>query len=261
MKKLIFGAILLALVIVVPVSTIAQVEISVSIALPPLIAFAAPPDVIVLPDTDDVYVVPDLGIDLFFWGGWWWRLWEGHWYRSHYYDRGWGYYSYVPRFYHDVDPSWRSYYRDHDWRGYRWDYERIPDQRLRKNWNTWRSDGYWQRQRTWGVEGYRPLPPRQRQDLRNWRQEQHRQRPEAQQYQQPRQQPQERVRRPQRPQPQQYQQQRSQPQQYQQQRPPQVQQPRQQPQERVRQPQRPQPQPQHAQPQGRPKGTEGEHQR
>jgi len=183
---LILGAVLLVSAMVVPVPLMAQVGISVNIGLPPPVTFVEPPQVIVLPDTDDVYVVPDIDIDLFFWDGWWWRLWDGHWYRSHYYNRGWAHYRSIPRFYYDVDPSWRVYYRDRDWRGHRWHYERIPDRRLERNWNSWRRNGYWHRQRTWGVEGYRPLPPRQRQDLRNWRQEQHRQRPDFQRYQQER---------------------------------------------------------------------------
>jgi hypothetical protein len=229
---------LFALAVVVPVSTMAAVDINVNISLPPPIVFQAPPDVIVLPDTNDVYVAPDVDADLFFWNGWWWRLWEGRWYRSHYYNRGWGYYNKVPSFYFDIDPDWRGHYRDHNWQGHRWDYERIPDRRLQQNWKTWHSDRYWERQKTWGVQGYQPRPQPQRQDLRNQRQQQYQQRPEVQQHQQ---------RQPQVQQPQ------AQPQ-------------RQQPQERVQQPQRQEQRPQgeqqqHSRPQGRPEGGEGEHQR
>jgi len=130
MKKLLFGTLLLALASVFPVMTMAAVDIRIGISLPPLIVFKAPPNVIVLPDTNDVYVVPDIDADLFFWNGWWWRPWEGLWYRSRYYNRGWGYYNAVPNFYFDVDPGWRGYYRDHNWNGHRWNYERIPDRRL-----------------------------------------------------------------------------------------------------------------------------------
>src|SRR5665647_71799 len=143
MKKLLFGTMLLALIIVVPLQTMAQVGISVNIGLPPPIVFGAPPDVIVMPDTDDVYVDPDINADLFFWNGWWWRLWEGRWYRSHYYNRGWSYYKTVPSFYFDVDPGWRGYYRDRNWYGHRWDYERIPSQRLQQNWKSWQNDRHW----------------------------------------------------------------------------------------------------------------------
>ena len=82
---------------------------------PPPIVFQAPPAVIVMPDTDNVYVIPDVSADLFFWNGFWWRLYDGLWYRSQYYDRGWGYYNNVPVFYYDVDPGWRGYYRNNNW--------------------------------------------------------------------------------------------------------------------------------------------------
>jgi hypothetical protein len=181
MKKLFFGTLLLALVIVVPIPTMAGVNIGIGISLPPPIVFEAPPDVIVLPDTNDVYVVPDVDVDIFFWNGWWWRPWEGRWYRSYYYNRGWRYYNNVPSFYFDVDPGWRGYYRDHNWYGHRWNYERISDQRRRQNWKSWHNNRHWERQRTWGVQSYQPRPQQQRQELRNQRQQQYQQRPEVQQ--------------------------------------------------------------------------------
>ena len=232
MKKLLLGTMLLALVIVVPVSTMAAADIYVNISLPPPIVFQEPPEVIVIPDTNDVYVVPYIDADLFFWNGWWWRLWEGRWYRSHYYDRGWGYYDNVPSFYFDVDPGWRGYYRDHNWYGHRWNHERIPYRQLQRNWKSWHNDRHWERQRTWGVQSYQPRPQQQIRELRQQRREQYQQRPEVRHRQQQRQ--------------------------------PQVQQPRQEPRERVQQPQRREPrpqdqQPQHSQPQEKPEGREGEH--
>ena len=232
MKKLLFGTILLALVFVFPIPTMARVDVGISISLPPPIVFAAPPMLIVLPETY-VYAVPDVDADIFFYNGWWWRLWEGRWYRSHYYNRGWRYYKNVPSFYFDVDPGWRGYYRDRNWYGHRWDYERIPHQQLRQNWKSWQNDRRWERKGTWGVQNYQPRPQPQRQELRQQRQQQYQQRPEVQQHQQQRQ--------------------------------PQVQQPKRQPQKKVQQPKR-QPrvqkkpqqpqekvqQPQHSQPQGKP---------
>ncbi len=183
MKKLLFGTILLALVSVFPIMTMAAVDISIGISLPPPIVFAAPPEVIVIPETY-VYVVPNLEVDIFFHGGWWWRPWEGRWYRSHYYDRGWSYYQSVPSFYFDVDPGWRRYYRDHNWGGHRWRYERISHEQLQRNWKTWNNTRRWEKQGTWGVQGYRPRPQPQRQELRRQRQEQYQQRPDVRQVQQ-----------------------------------------------------------------------------
>jgi hypothetical protein len=197
MKRLFFGTMLLALVIVVPIPTMSQVDINVRIGLPPPIVFATPPELVVIPDTY-VYVAPDIDVDLFFWNGWWWRLWEGRWYRSRYYNRGWGYYRNVPAFYFDVDPGWRGYYRDRNWYGHRWDYERIPNQRLQQNWRSWQNNRRWERQGTWGVQNYQPRPQQQKQEVRQQRERQYQQRPEVQQPQRQEQRSQEKVQQPQR---------------------------------------------------------------
>jgi hypothetical protein len=195
MNKLLLGTLFWALASIVPNQATAEVNINIGISLPPLIQFEAPPDVIVIPDTNYVYAVPDIDVDMYFWNGWWWRLWEGRWYRSHYYNRGWGYYGNVPRFYYDVDPGWRRYYRDRNWYGHRWDYRRIPNRQLQQNWRTWNNNRHWERRGTWGVQNYKPRPQQQRQDLRQQRQLQYQQRPDVQRYHQQKQQ---RVQQPQR---------------------------------------------------------------
>ena len=181
MKKLLYGTILLVLAIVVPIPTMAQINIG--IPLPPPIVFPAPPEVIVMPETSGVYVCPDIDVDLFFWNGFWWRLWEGRWYRSAYYDRDWVYYHTVPIFYFNMDPHWRYYYRNHIWYGHRWDYQRIPYERLQKNWKSWQTSKSWEGQKTWGVEGYRPRTQAHTQVLRQQRQQEYYQRPEVQKHQ------------------------------------------------------------------------------
>lgn len=155
MKKLVLGTFLFALVSFLPGTMQAQVHISIGFPLPPPIVFAAPPSVIALPGTY-AYAVPDAAVDIFFYDGWWWRPWQGRWYRSNYYDRGWVYYDRVPRFYHNVDPGWRRFYKNYNWHGNRWSYERIPVQRLHRNWQTWHKDRHWETRGSWGVENYRP---------------------------------------------------------------------------------------------------------
>ena len=258
MKKLLLGTMLSALLIVVPVPTMAQVDIGVHISLPPLIVFEAPREVIVIPDANNVYVVPDIDVEFFFWNGWWYRPWEGRWYRSHYYDRGWAYYSHVPSFYFDVDPGWRGYYRHHDWYGHGWNYERIPNHQLQQNWKRWHNDRHWEKQGTWGVQSYQPRPQKQKQELRNQRQQEYQQRPEVQRHQQQRQQQQ---RQPQAQQPQKREQR---PEAQQPQKQPQVQQPKQQSKEKAQQPQSREQKPQaqqsqHSQPQKKHEGEEEEH--
>jgi len=182
MKKVLLGILLLALTVFLPHSLRAEVHLSINFAVPEPVVFASAPEVIVLPDTNNVYVVPESDIDIFFWNGWWWRPWEGRWYRSRSYNRGWGYYNNVPSFYYDVDPGWRDAYRDRNWSGHRWNYERIPHQRLQRDWKKWHTNQYWQRNKTWGVESYQPRPQRQREERRSQRQEQYQQRPEVQQH-------------------------------------------------------------------------------
>jgi hypothetical protein len=155
MKKLILKILFLSLVIFAPVSVMAEVSVHIGIPLPPPIIFPAPPEVVVIPETD-VYAVPDAQEDIFFSAGWWWRPWEGRWYRSRYYDRGWGYYRGAPSFYRSVPRGWRNDYRDHMWRGHRWDSQRIPHQDLQRNWNGWQRNRHWEKQNAWGVQGMTP---------------------------------------------------------------------------------------------------------
>ena len=149
MKKLLLGTMLLALVLVFPISTMAGVDVNISISLPPPIVFAAPPEVVVIPETY-VYVVPDLDVDIFFYNGWWWRPWEGRWYRSRNYNSGWGYYRNVPSFYRGIPSGWRNDYRDHRWRGHQWNYQRIPHQQVQQNWSSWEKNRHWEKQQYLG---------------------------------------------------------------------------------------------------------------
>jgi hypothetical protein len=199
MKKLLLGTIFSALVSLFPVMAMAEVNVSVgiSIPLPPVITFQVPPDVVVLPDTNGVYVVPGISVDLFFWNGFWWCPWEGHWYRSPYYDHGWAYYNGIPFFYYNVDPYWRGYYHNHSWHGHVWNYQQIPHSQLQQNWKGWQRHQYWEKKKNWDVHGYTPKTQQQRQVLRQQRQMLYQQRPEVQHHQQlQRQQKQEQQRQP-----------------------------------------------------------------
>ena len=111
-------------------------------SLPPPIYFSAPPEVVPVADTN-VYTVPDVQEEIFFSGGWWWRPWNGRWYRSHYYDRGWGNYRGEPSFYRNFYSGWRDDFRHNRWRGQSWDYQRVPQRDLDRNWRTWERNRYW----------------------------------------------------------------------------------------------------------------------
>jgi len=166
MKKLgVMLAIAMALFIV---PCLAQARLV--IPLPPPIPFLAPPEMVVLPDTD-VYVAPDCDQDLFFYGGWWWRLWNGLWYRSLYYDSGWEFYYGVPGWYGGVYPHWRDNYRNHTWGGQRWDYRSVPYGDVRTNWKSWQSSGYWRNQQNRGTIGSYRQGAETRRDFRGFGQE------------------------------------------------------------------------------------------
>ena len=155
MKKVFLGTALFVVGILASLPTTGRAEVSVHISLPPPIVFGGPPALIVLPETY-VYVVPDVHEDLFFYNGWWWRPWDGRWYRSRYHNSGWAYYQRVPSFYRGIPPGWRNDYRDHRWRGHQWNYQHIPHHQVQQNWQGWKKNKHWEKQQTWGVQGLKP---------------------------------------------------------------------------------------------------------
>ena len=146
MKRLLFSAILLVGIILLPVMSMARVDVRVNVPLPPPIPFIAPPHVVVLPGTD-VYAVPDVEGEIFFRQGWWWRHWDNRWYRSRYHDRGWDYYRGRPEWYGGIPHDWRDNYRNHRWDGRPWNYRPIPHGDLDRHWRGghWRDDREWDR--------------------------------------------------------------------------------------------------------------------
>ncbi|MCL5022186.1 MAG: hypothetical protein M1497_02250 [Nitrospirae bacterium] len=142
MKQIAFLAALLCLVATVPTGASAgDVNINIGIPLPPL-AFAGPPDVVVVPSgTAYVYVVPDT-TGLYFYGGYWYRFHGSRWYRSSIYSGPWvvietrrvprfvvnvppDYYRHLPPGYHrihygDLHRDWRRWDRSRHWNKYDW---------------------------------------------------------------------------------------------------------------------------------------------
>lgn len=119
-------------------------RVSIAVPLPPPIVFSAPPRVVVVPETQ-VYVAPEVSEDIFFYNGYWWRPWNGRWYRSRYYDRGWAYYRGVPVWYGRIPHGWRENYRLRVWGGHPWNYHHIDHPVLQRNWRTWHNTRHWDR--------------------------------------------------------------------------------------------------------------------
>jgi hypothetical protein len=154
MKKLLLGLSVWMLAVFISAQAMAEVDVKVrvDVPLPPPIIFPAPPHVIVIPHTD-VYSVPDVEEDIFFYGGWWWRPWHGHWYRSRHYDRGFQYFEGRPPFHRQVPPGWRKAYHDRRWNGHEWDFRPIPHGDAEKNWKNWKKNKHWEKHNNWGLRG------------------------------------------------------------------------------------------------------------
>jgi len=113
----------------------AGVHVNIGVNLP-AVRFAAPPEVVVIPGTY-VYMVPDIDVDILFFHGYWWRPYEGQWYRSRDYRGGWRH----------IEPEKIPFgLRElpHDYR-HRLSpgYERIHQRDVQRNWKKWEKERYW----------------------------------------------------------------------------------------------------------------------
>src|SRR4030042_1638483 len=136
-----------------------------TIPLPPPFLLPGPPQLVVMPETN-VYAVPDVDVDVFFYGGWWWRPWEGRWYRSQRYDSGWSHYQGTPSFHRSVPSGWRNDYKQRRWKGQQWDHQRVPHQQAQQNWSRWEKDRHWEKQNNWGVRGLKKTQAQSKQPSR-----------------------------------------------------------------------------------------------
>jgi hypothetical protein len=120
----------------------AGVNVNVGIYAPPAYVFSAPPPVVVIPRTY-VYAVPDGNVSILFYSGYWWRPYEGRWYRAHGYNGPWGHVEHarVPRAIMEVPPGY--YHRVPP------GHQKIPYGQLKKNWKKWEHDKHWSRDSRW----------------------------------------------------------------------------------------------------------------
>ena len=124
-------------------SSIAGVSVGVTIGPPPVYTFAAPPEMVVIPNTY-VYYAPGANMDIVFYGGHWYRPYNGYWYRASGYNGPWVHIGTqrVPRYIINLPPNYRTMYRD---------YPRIPYSHVHSNWRHWEKDRYWHK-RHWKHE-------------------------------------------------------------------------------------------------------------
>lgn len=141
----------------------ARVDVSVGINIPAY-RFSAPPSVVVIPGTY-AYFAPDADVDIVFYQGYWYRPYEGRWYRARGYNGPWGYLApaRVPRVLIELPPNYRHVYRDHS---------RIKYGDFHRNWGKWERNRYWEKDERWreGRRGGR------HDERREGRREEHRER-------------------------------------------------------------------------------------
>ena len=138
------GAVLfLALLIFLPVAGNAGLPAP---PLPPLL-IPVPPPVVLIPGTY-AYFAPDVEAELVFYGGYWYRPYDGRWYRASHYNGPWGFVSTkkVPGVLIKLPPGYQSVPPGH---------ERIPYGQLKKNWRTWEGNKHWDKP---GKPGKPPKP-------------------------------------------------------------------------------------------------------
>jgi hypothetical protein len=93
-------------------TALAGVSVGVNVNLgPPPIVVSAPPEVVLVPNTD-VYFVPGVEFDVFFFNGYWWSPRGDRWFRARAYDGPWRVVQrrFVPRAVFGVPHDYRSLY-------------------------------------------------------------------------------------------------------------------------------------------------------
>lgn len=145
MNNKVYKALLLTLIVLMPVSAMADVRVHVNIPFPLPIVFPPSPRLVMIPQTD-VYAVADIREDIFFHAGWWWRSWNNRWYRSRYYDRDWVYHPYQPSFRGYIPVDWRYHYRHTTRNEYRWEPQRRSHHDTRRNWHAWGKNRHGEKQ-------------------------------------------------------------------------------------------------------------------
>jgi len=113
----------------------AEVNVNIGVNLPAY-RFAAPPEVVVIPGTY-VYMVPGIDVDVLFYQGYWWRPYQGRWYRSRDYKGGYRYIEprSIPRGLRSLPQDYRNRLSP--------GYERITHRDVQKNWKKWEKEKYW----------------------------------------------------------------------------------------------------------------------
>ncbi len=143
------SAFIVLLVVGFSTKSTAEVRIGAEISIPlaPYV-FPAPPPMAPIPGTY-VYYAPDIDVDVLFYHGYWYRPYEGRWYRGRSYNGPWVHLalSGVPRAVIAVPHDFRHVSSGH--RG-------VPYREFNRNWRKWERERHWDRDEEWrGREDHR----------------------------------------------------------------------------------------------------------
>jgi hypothetical protein len=137
MKKCALIILFVGAMLIVLLGYTMEVKAGVPIPPPPPFVFPASPSVFLIPNTY-VYFVPDIGPEIFFYHGYWYRPHKGYWYRATVYNGPWVYIApaRVPVVFLNLPPNFRTVPPGH---------KHITHGELKKNWRYWERERYWDR--------------------------------------------------------------------------------------------------------------------
>jgi hypothetical protein len=118
----------------------ARVSVGVGINLPAY-RFGAAPSLVVIPGTY-AYFAPEADVDIVFYSGYWYRPYEGRWYRGRGYNGPWGVVApaRIPRALIELPHDYRRVYREHP---------RIAYPDFNRQWRNWERNRHWEKDERW----------------------------------------------------------------------------------------------------------------
>lgn len=100
----------------------------------PTVIITRPPAAVVIPETRYVYFLPDFEENIFFYHGFWYRVYLDEWYKSKGYNGPWSRVQKVPDAVMKLPADFRTVSPGQ---------ERIPYRALKKNWRVWEESKFW----------------------------------------------------------------------------------------------------------------------
>ena len=129
-------------------------NINISIRTPPPVVGQSPPPMAVIPGSY-VYIATNVGVNLLFYHGQWYRPHEGHWFSAPSYKGPWAHVApaRVPRAIVELPPGYHRLPPGH---------QRIPYEQVKGNWEKWEREKHWQKDKEWqeGGKGGREMADR-----------------------------------------------------------------------------------------------------